>query len=82
VSYSRIEVAADARRKGWSCGSPPQIPCNEADAARSARLKSKKCRHKIKITPFEKVRMLILGKNQQNKLISLKLNINVGRFYE
>ena len=48
----------------------------------SARSKSKKCRHKIKITPLEKVRMLILGKNQQNKLISLKLNINVGRFYE
>jgi len=44
LDYSRVEVAVDARRKGWSCGPPPQILCNKADTARSARSESKKCR--------------------------------------
>jgi hypothetical protein len=39
--YSRIEVAADARRGGRSCGCPPQVLHNEADAVRSVRLKGK-----------------------------------------
>ncbi len=47
--YSRVEVAADARHKVYSCGSPPQMPCNEADAVRSARLKSKLGRHIIEM---------------------------------
>jgi len=29
---SRVEVAADARRSGWSCGISPRIRCNKADA--------------------------------------------------
>jgi hypothetical protein len=44
--YSRIEVAADARRGGRSCGCPPQVLHNKADAVRSVgrlgrRLKGK-----------------------------------------
>ena len=37
----------------YGCGSPPQIPCNEADAVKSARPKSKLCRHIIKRNTFE-----------------------------
>ena len=40
---SRVEVAVDTRRRGWSCGPSPRIRCNEVNAARSARLKGKKC---------------------------------------
>jgi hypothetical protein len=36
--YSRAKFAADARRKGCRCISIPQALCNEADAAKSARL--------------------------------------------
>jgi hypothetical protein len=39
--YSRIEIAADARRGGRSCGCPPQVLHNKADAVRSIRLKGK-----------------------------------------
>jgi hypothetical protein len=38
---ARIEVAADARRGGRSCGCPPQVLHNKADAVRSVRLKGK-----------------------------------------
>ena len=38
LGYSRAKLAADARRKGCSCGISPQILYNEADAVRSARL--------------------------------------------
>jgi len=38
LDYSRVEIAVDARRKGCSCSCLPQILCNEADAAKSARL--------------------------------------------
>jgi len=44
VNYSRVEVAADTRRRGWSCGPSLRIRCNKVDAVRSARLKGKKCR--------------------------------------
>jgi len=36
--YSRAKFAAGARRKGRRCISIPQALCNEADAAKSARL--------------------------------------------
>jgi hypothetical protein len=39
--YSRIEVAAAARRGGRSCGCPPQVLHNKADAVRSVRVKGK-----------------------------------------
>ncbi|MBN1225328.1 MAG: hypothetical protein JXB23_18915, partial [Candidatus Aminicenantes bacterium] len=48
LDYSRVEIAVEARHKGCSCGCPPQILCNEADAVRSARPMGKKCRLKIK----------------------------------
>ena len=38
LDYSRVEVAADERHRVCSCGRPPQMRCNEADAVRSARL--------------------------------------------
>ena len=53
LDYSRIEFAADARHRVCGCGSPPQMPCNEADAVKSARPKGKLCRHKIKRKAFE-----------------------------
>jgi len=45
VDHSRVEVAADARRGSWSCGFPPRMGRNEADAVRSARPKGRRCRH-------------------------------------
>jgi len=29
MDYSRVEVAADTRRRGWSCGISPRIRCNK-----------------------------------------------------
>ncbi len=37
LDYSRVEVAAAARRDGCSCGTSPQVHHNKADAVRSAR---------------------------------------------
>ncbi|NOR21952.1 MAG: hypothetical protein GQ476_04610 [Candidatus Aminicenantes bacterium] len=48
LDYSRIEFAADARHRVCGCGSSPQMPCNEADAVKSARPKGKLCRQIIK----------------------------------
>jgi hypothetical protein len=48
---SRIEVAADARRGGRSCGCPPQVLHNKADAVRSIRLKGKFGRNFLLIQP-------------------------------
>ncbi len=53
LDYSRIEFAADARHRVCGCGSSPQVPCNEADAVKSARPKGKLCRHIIKRNAFE-----------------------------
>ncbi|MEE8479938.1 MAG: hypothetical protein V3T59_01730, partial [Desulfobacterales bacterium] len=53
MDYSRIEFAADARHRVCSCGSPLQMPCNEADAVKSARPKGKLGRHIIKRNAFE-----------------------------
>jgi len=53
LDYSRIEFAVDARHRVCGCGSPPQMPCNEADAVKSARPKGKLCRHIIKRNAFE-----------------------------
>ena len=47
MDYSRVEVAVDTRHRVCSRGIPLQMPCNEVDAVRSARLKGKECRHKI-----------------------------------
>jgi len=37
MNYSRVEVAADTRRRGWSCDNSPRIRCNEVDVGRSSR---------------------------------------------
>ena len=37
LDYSRVEVAAAARRDGCSCGTSPQVHHNKADAVRSTR---------------------------------------------
>jgi hypothetical protein len=60
LDYSRVEVAADARHRVRSCGPSPQVPCNEADAVRSARLKGKKMAIKIKNENEKKVSIIIL----------------------
>ena len=47
LDNSRVKLAADARHRACCCGSSPQMACNDADAARLARLKGKECRHDI-----------------------------------
>ena len=42
------KLAADARHRACRCGPSPQMACNDADAARLARLEGKECRHKDK----------------------------------
>jgi len=49
LSYSQVEFAADARHRVQSCGPSPQVPCNKADAVRSACLKGKKMAIKMKV---------------------------------
>ncbi len=51
--YSQIEFAADAGHRVCGCGSSLQMPCNEADAVKSARPKGKLSRHIIKRNAFE-----------------------------
>jgi len=29
LDNSRVEIAVDTRRRGWSCGPSPRIRCNE-----------------------------------------------------
>jgi len=38
LDYSQVEIAADARHRVRSCGPSPRVPCNEANAVRSACL--------------------------------------------
>ncbi len=53
LDYSRIEFAADARHRVCGRGSSLQMPCNEADAVKSARPEGKLCRHIIKRNSLE-----------------------------
>lgn len=53
LDYLRVEFAADARHRVCGCGSSPQMPCNEADAVKSARQKGKLGRHIIKRNALE-----------------------------
>jgi len=72
LDYSRVEFAADARHRVHSCGTSPQVLCNEADAVRSARLKGKKMAIKIKNKNEKKVKIIILERIlhiTENKLI-------------
>jgi hypothetical protein len=74
--YSRIEVAADARRGGRSCGCPPQILHNKADAVRSIRLKGKFGRNYLWETNAE------ICKTSMILLILKKFNDGFGQIYE
>jgi len=62
LDYSRVEVAVDARHRVCSCGRPPQMPCNEADAVRSARPKGKEWRHRAKEVHGKRVECYAEGK--------------------
>jgi len=62
LDYLRVEVAAYARHRVGSCGRPPQMPYNEADAVISARLKGKKCRYRGKEVHGKRVECYAEGK--------------------
>jgi len=59
------------------CGTSPQVPCNEADAVRSARSKSKKMA--IKNKNKKKVSIIILEKILH--IIDKKLIIKTSLFF-
>jgi len=60
--YSRAEVAADARHRACSRGPSLRMPCNEADAVRSARQKSKKMAINIENTNKKGVKDVVSEK--------------------
>ncbi len=43
LDYSRVEIAAAARRRLMSCTQVQRLGCNDADVVRSARLEGKRC---------------------------------------
>jgi hypothetical protein len=63
LDYSQAEVAADARHRVRSCGPSPRVPCNEADALRSACLNGKKMAIKIKDKNRKNVQNIVLEKS-------------------
>jgi hypothetical protein len=79
VGYSRVEVAADARHRVRSCGPSPRVPCNEADAVRSARLNGKKMAIKLKNLNEKIVKIIILEKNLH--VTEKKLIIKTSPFF-
>jgi len=61
-----------APRDDISCGPSPRVPCNEADAVRSACLYGKKMAIKIKNVNRKDIQNMVLDKNlsiADNKLI-------------
>ncbi len=81
LNYSRVEVAVDTRHRVCSRGLPLQMPCNEVDAVRSARLKGKECRHKIGNAFGKCVQHPVLA-NPCISHISMKIDNSVGIIYE
>jgi len=63
LDYSQVEVAADARHRVRSCGPSPQVPCNEADAVRSACLNGKKMAVKMKVKTNKNLSVVIFFKS-------------------
>jgi hypothetical protein len=61
--YSQVEVAADARHRVRSCGPSPRVPCNKADAVRSACLKGKKMAIKMKVKTNRNISVVIFAKS-------------------
>ncbi len=62
LDYSQVEVAADARHRVRSCGPSPRVPCNEADAVRSACLNGKKMAIKMKVKTENSFSVIIFSK--------------------
>jgi hypothetical protein len=79
--YSRIEVAAETRREGRSCGCPPQGLHNKADAVRSIRLKGKFGRIFFG-RQTEKMKKGEICKTLMILLILKKFNAGFGQIYE
>ena len=63
MAYSHVEVAADARHRVRSCGPSPRVPCNEADAVRSACLKGKKMAIRMKLNTNKNSSVVIFMKS-------------------
>jgi len=64
LDYSQVEVAADARHRVRSCGPSPRVPCNEADAVRSACLNGKKMPIKINVNTNKIFSVVIFVKSR------------------
>jgi hypothetical protein len=58
------------------------MPCNEADAVRSARLKGKICMHKIKFTTDTEVPIMFSMDTFKGMLIIINLYGSAYIFYE
>ena len=63
LDYSQVEVAANARHRVRSCGPSPRLPCNEADAVRSACLYGKKRTIKMKVKTNKNISIVIFFKS-------------------
>jgi len=72
LDYSQAEVAADARHRVQSCGPPPRVPCNEADAVRSACLYGKKMAIKMKVKINKNFSVVIFLKRMH--ILEIKTN--------
>jgi hypothetical protein len=72
LDYSQAEVAADARHRVRSCGPPPRVPCNEADAVRSACLYGKKMAIKMKVKTNKNISAVIFLKSRH--ILEIKTN--------
>jgi len=81
LDYSQVEVAADARHRVRSCGPSPRVPCNEADAVRSACLYGKKMAIKIKVKTNKNISVVIFVKSMHILEIKTK-NCSSPFFYE
>jgi len=72
LGYSQVEVAADARHRVRSCGHSPRVPCNEADAVRSACLYGKKMAIKMKVKTNKNISVLIFTRSMHIPEIKTK----------
>jgi len=63
LDYSQVDLTADARHRVRSCGPSPRVPCNEADAVRSACLKGKKTAIKMKVKTGKDISVVFLVEN-------------------
>ena len=81
LDYSQVEVAADARHRVRSCGTSPRVPCNNADAVRSACLKGKKMAIKMKVKTGKDISVVIFLKSM-HILESKTKNCSSPFFYE